>query len=280
MDDLTDILRERAKKIPKEVQEAIVSVDRRRRLANIAKNYQLHIDQAGVLDNETVLVMLGLESPDDFVGNITRELGISPAQAQLIANEVNQDIFLPIRESLKQMLEKDAEEEEQEQRDNEQLTTEDQELAPQVPAAAVPGTPASFAPLRPAVLPKTPAVTTPPVARTIAATPVPTPAEPAERERDQLLKEIEGMAVPTEPKQVSDNTQQTEHKIAEAPANLPVGNIAETKLAEMFHLPKESLTAPPPPREDKTVAPAAPPTPPAPPQPKKYSSDPYREPVE
>ncbi|OGG44333.1 hypothetical protein A2841_04130 [Candidatus Kaiserbacteria bacterium RIFCSPHIGHO2_01_FULL_48_10] len=240
MDETQQLIRERLAQIPKEVRDAINAVDLRPRLQKITEKYQLHIDQAGVLENETLFVMLGLEAPNDFPGNITRELKIPAAQAQLITTSVNEEIFMPIREALRKMFEQDAEE--GVKKEHEMLT-------------ATPG----------GITPKTT-----PVAETLLQTPgIPEKSSDLDAERKQLLQEIETIAVLKEPEVRSTNNElRGGQKSMTPPSNLPTGTIAETKLQEMFRLPKE---------EKKVEAPQV--AKPVPKPPQSYSVDPYREPL-
>jgi hypothetical protein len=103
MDEAQDILKTQFQKLPKNLQDAITSVSLQEKLKKVVKKFMLHIDQAGALENETVLVMLGLESSDDYRENIRRALNIADGRAEMIANNINQEIFLQIRETLKEI---------------------------------------------------------------------------------------------------------------------------------------------------------------------------------
>ena len=58
---------------PEDVRTAITSVDLRNKLRSVAEKHRLHVDQAGALENETMLVMLGLEHPRDYIQNLERK---------------------------------------------------------------------------------------------------------------------------------------------------------------------------------------------------------------
>lgn len=104
MDEETQkIIAEQMKKLPKDVVEAIISVDYKTKLQEITKRQRLMIDQAGKLEMETTLIMIGLEPLADFVENIEREFGVNSVRAKEIAMDVSENIFKPIRESLKKM---------------------------------------------------------------------------------------------------------------------------------------------------------------------------------
>ncbi|MDP3726088.1 MAG: hypothetical protein Q8R36_02730 [bacterium] len=101
--DTQKIIQEQFKVLPKDVQSAILAVDLRKKLQTITEKHRLHLDQAGVLETETLFIMLGLEHPKDYIANITRELHIDAEHAKKIAVDINEQIFRPIRESLKKI---------------------------------------------------------------------------------------------------------------------------------------------------------------------------------
>ncbi len=91
-------------KLPKDVQQAILSVDYEKVLKDITQRYHLHIDQGAKLETETTLIMLGLVQPKNYSKNLIFEARIDPKAAELIASEVNEKIFQPIIASLHEML--------------------------------------------------------------------------------------------------------------------------------------------------------------------------------
>lgn len=103
------ILNERFDNLPKDIQEAIIATPWKEKLGQISKKHNLHIDQAGRLSEETILVMFGLEHPNDLIGNIAKHVEVSQEKAETIANDLNQEIFLKIRESLKKIFEEKKE---------------------------------------------------------------------------------------------------------------------------------------------------------------------------
>lgn len=72
-------------------------------MQRVSNQHQLHIDQMGTLAEEIDSVLLGLEPSANFVKNIQESLQIDQATAESVAANVNNEIFLKIRESLKQM---------------------------------------------------------------------------------------------------------------------------------------------------------------------------------
>ena len=58
MDETREIIKEQFKKLPKDVQEAILSSNVPEKLDGITKKNRLHIDQAGKLEMEVFLTIL------------------------------------------------------------------------------------------------------------------------------------------------------------------------------------------------------------------------------
>ena len=96
-------LMENYKKLPKDVQDAITSVDTADILRQIGDGKKLMIDKVGELADETGLVLLGFTHPSQFVSHLSERLGIEKPLAKEIAEEVNARIFFPIRENLKKI---------------------------------------------------------------------------------------------------------------------------------------------------------------------------------
>ena len=88
-------------KLPADVQTAIYSVETSRAIEQIADKHYLLIDKMGLLAEEVGLVMLGATHPKDFIRNLSDKLGIDRETAKKIAEDVNQQIFAKVRESLK-----------------------------------------------------------------------------------------------------------------------------------------------------------------------------------
>jgi hypothetical protein len=67
---------------------------------DICEKYKLHIDQIGVVINTTYGVMLGLNKPTDFTNTFAKAADIPEDIANLITHDINEQIFLPIRQEL------------------------------------------------------------------------------------------------------------------------------------------------------------------------------------
>ncbi len=94
-------------KLPQEVKDAVTSAEIHDSIITIANNRGLHVDQEGILVDLVGQVMLGLSPSKDFVRNFSSETGIDAANAKLIAEDVNKEVFGKIRTSMRQLEEKD-----------------------------------------------------------------------------------------------------------------------------------------------------------------------------
>jgi hypothetical protein len=89
--------------LPAQIQDYIYSEDLNSAVKKIGQRNQLHIDQMGFLQAEIVDVLTGKTRQDDFVPYMMETLEIDRAKADAIAQDVNDKIFLKIRESLQQV---------------------------------------------------------------------------------------------------------------------------------------------------------------------------------
>jgi hypothetical protein len=106
-DTIQDIIKARYKELPPEVQKAITAENLPGKFEDLTKKYALRIDQSGSVQLETLLVMLGLESSEDFIGNLSKNAEISRDMAKLIATDVNTNILSDIRHSLRNLEEEE-----------------------------------------------------------------------------------------------------------------------------------------------------------------------------
>ncbi len=100
-------------KLPKSLQEAVLSVDTTKAISEIGKKYGLPVDKMGELADQTTGVMLGFTDSKDLISNLKTNLNVDIETAQKIGEDVNSKIFLPIREAL-MSLRSDTEEENKE----------------------------------------------------------------------------------------------------------------------------------------------------------------------
>lgn len=91
--------------LPSDIKALVYSADMLRLIQKIGGKHQLHVDQLGSLEAETADVMSGFSRPEDFISNIEQSLQIDHAKAEAVAKDVNDMLFVKIRESLKKLYE-------------------------------------------------------------------------------------------------------------------------------------------------------------------------------
>lgn len=99
--DLQKQIEQRINELPLDIQEAVLSSEFGDKILAISTSAKLHIDQVQSLNDIAMLAMLGFMPLNDMQQEIARQLGLQPEIAQKIASEINGQIFLPIRESMK-----------------------------------------------------------------------------------------------------------------------------------------------------------------------------------
>ena len=85
---------------PLQVQERVGDPRTAREIAAIGRSKQLHIDQIGKIAEMTRNLLLGLVNPQEFLQELVA-VGITELVARQIMTEINQKIFIPLRESMK-----------------------------------------------------------------------------------------------------------------------------------------------------------------------------------
>ncbi len=65
---------------------------------SLAGKYGLRIDQAGVLEREIMLLLMGIETPDEFVQALVDDAQLERGMINSIAEDVNERIFVPLRQ--------------------------------------------------------------------------------------------------------------------------------------------------------------------------------------
>jgi len=101
--DSQEKLIDRYDKLPEDVQSAIFSSESAEIIQKIGQDYKLNIRQVGILADEAGLLMLGVNSPKEFVQNLNKRLEVDKDTVQKIVREINTRIFAKIRESLRKI---------------------------------------------------------------------------------------------------------------------------------------------------------------------------------
>ncbi len=273
---------------------------------NLTAKYGLRIDQAGVLEREIMLLLMGIETPDEFAASLKSDARLTDDVVRTIMSDANQQIFVPLREEMMKA--------------GVGTTPPAPPVRkPEIPSVkpeAGPGQPESHfhlqnkisapsapqnTPSRPPMVPPRPPAPSEPSARpglrdALAAI----TGAPKEPENEKLLEDHEEPHIefnktppapprPTQQPAPSLRTVPTPPNLPGTPGPLPVRPVSPSIVSGPVTprvIPaggRPELLAPKP--GTPSVPPASPhipPTPPnpAPPPPKAYTSDPYREPIE
>lgn len=233
-----------------------------RKLGKVAQllmeRYALHIDQGTVLERELMLVLLGLQDPDEFAAALYENLPVSKQTVLDIINDINQEVFVPLREEMRR------------------ATTG--APAPAGPIAAQPrpqgaAEPAHYFHLKNKIPP--PATARQPVANPAIAPLPPKSILPRPAAAPGAGGPLRGGRPfpPAGPKLLEDHEEPhiAFKKSAPPPPNLPGAMPPPPTRAPQVAQPINRIVHPPLP----AARPPAPPRPPAQP----YSTDPYREPI-
>jgi hypothetical protein len=65
---------------------------------NMMTKYGLRIDQGGVLEREIMLLLMGIETPDEFTKALVEEARLGQEAVGGIVQDINAQIFVPLRE--------------------------------------------------------------------------------------------------------------------------------------------------------------------------------------
>ena len=102
-ENTTKLIKEKFDALPKEIQEVILSSNYEETLIEIGKQYGLNVEKLDILGKETTLVMMGLTPTKDFETELTRELNVDKTKGSQIVKDINEKVFLKIRDLLKLM---------------------------------------------------------------------------------------------------------------------------------------------------------------------------------
>ena len=103
MDDENSMVEEQLKKLPPALQKAFSAVPWKSVVNQIAGLHNLKLEQAEIVERETMFILYGFESPDDYVANMAREAEIDENFAFNIATEANEKIFKVISQKVEEL---------------------------------------------------------------------------------------------------------------------------------------------------------------------------------
>lgn len=95
-------LAEKYRVLPQVLKDFLISEKLDMILNEIIKKNNLLLDQAGILENEVVLVVLGDTKAEDFPKRLRRETNIGQEKLNKLIRDVNEKVFKEIRASLRE----------------------------------------------------------------------------------------------------------------------------------------------------------------------------------
>lgn len=262
---------------PTLVKEAVSSMSTLQAIAAIGKKYTLHVDLIGKLARLNTCMLVGLTSPTEALGELVL-VGIPTDSSKSILGELNQSIFLPLQQRM---------------RETGSIETIPEARVPAVPLMHVAQSLQPTSAQQSSV--QTQSEATPPfnliqpqAAQGVVPAPVPAPTSPVSAAPQPFMRT---MAHDMDALQHSQNVINPSHimpassfQTASVPFHAPVQQVQAPVAAHILpgSVPPTPLPTPPP-----TPLPAAP-LPPAIPAARppahdaivrEYGSDPYREPI-
>lgn len=81
---------------PQIVQDAVTNAATEQTLNQISKQYNLHVDVAGLLEKLTRYMLIGYTSPEEFLRELL-SARVADKDARQIMTDINQKIFVPLR---------------------------------------------------------------------------------------------------------------------------------------------------------------------------------------
>jgi len=100
---ITETVAEELKKLPQQIQNLITKSGWEQTVRKIVDKHNLRVDQGADLETETLLVMLGLSSPEDFLSNVKNEAEIPDLLAREIVEDIDRNIFSKLKDTLREL---------------------------------------------------------------------------------------------------------------------------------------------------------------------------------
>ena len=82
-------IEERMEELPKALANAIRSSNWEKIVFDIGRKHDMHVDDIGELQNELILVLVGIVHPDEFRSIVINEIGVRSDDADDIIEEIN-----------------------------------------------------------------------------------------------------------------------------------------------------------------------------------------------
>lgn len=106
-DNIQNTIQKKLAELPESVRLAISHINYQTQVASLMHKYNLRVDQAGILDTEIMLVLLGLEHPDSLANNLAREGNLPRETTTAIMDDLNESVFKAIRHELVELYDKE-----------------------------------------------------------------------------------------------------------------------------------------------------------------------------
>ncbi len=100
MPNIANLIEQKLKALPEDIRRSVASPEVPRKIAEIARKHNIHLDSIADIETEVMLIMLGLQDSKDFMRNLSSNAGLSKEMTEAVALEINEQIFQPIRNSL------------------------------------------------------------------------------------------------------------------------------------------------------------------------------------
>jgi len=113
--NVINILENQFDRLPESLQTFIISDEFKENLRNIGSNHNLDDKKQTDLENETLMVLLGIKPFTELRGSLIQDNKLTQEQAQDIMSDVFEKIITPIEEDLRTFLEKELQEESEEE---------------------------------------------------------------------------------------------------------------------------------------------------------------------
>lgn len=94
-------LKEKFEKLPADIKKVLLTDDIGVKAQLIGRDIGITPEQSLDTEDEAIAVLMGTSHPKDFIRNIQSKIGVDQEKAKAIAEKVNDEIFQPVRESLK-----------------------------------------------------------------------------------------------------------------------------------------------------------------------------------
>lgn len=131
------IIEEHLKSLPVYVRDAFTATKPFEKIRKISADFNLHVDEAEKLEQEVLLVMLGLASPSTFIEETSKTFGLQEENANKLVDRVSLELFVPIRDAMQKYMEELAKEETVQEITAPAVTIEAPQIPPKTTAPTV-----------------------------------------------------------------------------------------------------------------------------------------------